>query len=327
MHELRELAAREGFQIVQEFIESQTAKEPGRPIFNNMVALIEKGVASGILAWHPDRLARNSVDGGRVIHLVDTLKLRDLKFPTFWFDATPQGKFMLNIAFGQSKYYVDNLSENVKRGHRQKVRRGEQTGQAPTGYLNDLATHKIVKDPERFLLVRKMFELYATGNYSLNTLRDLIHSAGLTSKSGKKLSLSTVHKILTNPMYYGAFIFNGELFPGSHPPCISKKLFDAVQAVLSTHTNIKRRGGACGNAETGDKVTEYLKGEDYYWICDQDSDGLYYSADISKKSNSDIGVGIGPQYAGKKDSDKQIFLRVLNSIKLNSLKTINDRKS
>src|SRR3989344_8238451 len=84
-----------------------------------------------------DRLARNSIDGGRIIYLVDTQKIVALKFPTFWFDATPQGKFMLNIAFVQSKYYVDNLSENVKRGLRQKVRRGEQSGQAPTGYLND----------------------------------------------------------------------------------------------------------------------------------------------------------------------------------------------
>jgi len=83
-----------------------------------MLSLIEKGKASGILAWHPDRLARNSIDGGKIIYLCDLGKITELEFPTFWFDATPQGKFMLNIAFGQSKYYVDNLSENVKRGLR-----------------------------------------------------------------------------------------------------------------------------------------------------------------------------------------------------------------
>jgi len=68
--------------------------------------------------------ARNSIDGGRIIYLVDTGKITTLKFPTFWFDPTPQGKFMLSIAFGQSKYYVDNLSENIKRGIRQKLRNG-----------------------------------------------------------------------------------------------------------------------------------------------------------------------------------------------------------
>ncbi|MFH1864025.1 MAG: hypothetical protein ABIJ85_03935 [bacterium] len=52
-------------------------------------------------------LDRNSVDGGKIIYLLDTGKLLDLKFPSFWFENTPQGKFMLNIAFGQSKYYTD----------------------------------------------------------------------------------------------------------------------------------------------------------------------------------------------------------------------------
>ncbi|PIQ92950.1 MAG: hypothetical protein COV69_00505, partial [Parcubacteria group bacterium CG11_big_fil_rev_8_21_14_0_20_39_14] len=109
--ELKELAKKENLEITKIFIEKQTAKEPGRPIFNEMLSRIEKGEAEGILAWHPDRLARNSVDGGKIIWLLDIEKLKELKFPTFWFENTPQGKFMLQIAFGQSKYYVDNLSE------------------------------------------------------------------------------------------------------------------------------------------------------------------------------------------------------------------------
>ena len=124
LEELREHAAREKLEVVREFVEKRTAKEPGRPIFNDMIRRVEKGEADALLAWHPDRLARNSVDGGRVIWLVDTGKLMALKFPSFWFENTPQGKFMLSIAFGQSKYYVDNLSENVQRGLRQKLRIG-----------------------------------------------------------------------------------------------------------------------------------------------------------------------------------------------------------
>jgi site-specific DNA recombinase len=98
--ELLEFAKKEGLSIVDTFCESKTAKEPGRPVFNDMLDRIETGEAYGILAWHPDRLARNSVDGGKIIFLIDNEKIKFLKFPTFWFEATPQGKFMLNIAFG-----------------------------------------------------------------------------------------------------------------------------------------------------------------------------------------------------------------------------------
>ena len=148
LNELRQFAERERIRIVSELIEKRSAKTPGRPIFNDMLVRIEAGEADGILAWHPDRLARNSIDGGRIIYLLDAEKIKMLKFPTFRFDADPQGKFMLTIMFGQSKYYVDSLSENVKRGLREKVRRGEYPGFAPIGYLNDYRTKRIIVDFE-----------------------------------------------------------------------------------------------------------------------------------------------------------------------------------
>jgi DNA invertase Pin-like site-specific DNA recombinase len=143
---LRAFAKQNALEVINEFVEKQSAKIPGRPIFNEMLKRIEKGEANGILAWYPDRLARNSVDGGKIIYLIDCGRILSLKFPTFWFEPTPQGKFMLNIAFGQSKYYIDSLSENVRRGLRQKVRRGEYPGPAPIGYLNDPRIKQVVVD-------------------------------------------------------------------------------------------------------------------------------------------------------------------------------------
>lgn len=163
--ELREYAAREKLLVIEELVEKQSAKIPGRPIFNEMIDRIEKDEASGIVSWHPDRLARNSVDGGKLIYLVDTGKIKALKFPQFWFESTPQGKFMLNIAFGQSKYFVDSLSENTKRGLCQKVRRGELPSLAPVGYLNDPRTKTIVVDRKKAPVIIQSFEMFATGSY------------------------------------------------------------------------------------------------------------------------------------------------------------------
>ena len=112
--ELRKFARDNHLVVIDELIEKRTARMPGRPIFNSMIKRIENGEANGILAWHPDRLARNSMDGGQIIYLLDQTSLNYLRFPIFQFENTSQGKFMLSIMFGQSKYYVDNLSEKYQ---------------------------------------------------------------------------------------------------------------------------------------------------------------------------------------------------------------------
>ena len=231
--ELKEFAAKEKLEIVgPTFVETKTAKEPGRIKFAEMLSFLENGKADGILSWHPDRLARNSVDGGKIIHLVDREVIKSLKFPCFWFEPTPQGLFMLNIAFGQSKYFVDNLRENVKRGLRQKIRRGEWPGKPPIGYINNLATKKIEIDKNKATKIRKFFELYSTGNYTFQSLANWCHENKLTGFWDKPFSISSSQRTLQNIFYLGLMKYKGELHEGVHEPIISKKLFDKCQEVL-----------------------------------------------------------------------------------------------
>jgi len=270
--ELKEFAAKEKLEIVASFQEAKTAKEPGRIVFGQMLDRIEKGEADGIIAWHPDRLARNSVDGGRIIHLVDRGLLKSMKFPTFWFEPTPQGLFMMNIAFGQSKYFVDNLRENVKRGFRQKLRRGEWPGWAPPGYVNDRINKIILVDPETGRLVHKLFELYATGDYGLHDLSVTMNDVGLRNRSGNPLAGSTIEKMLRNPFYIGLLRWNGELYPAKHEPLISKKLFDECQEVILRRGKPQKKHkepfsftglmkcGSCGGYITAERQ----KGHVYY---------------------------------------------------------------
>ena len=195
--ELRTYAGNEHLSIIEEIVEKQSAKSPGRPQFNAMLSRIEAGEANGIIGWHPDRLSRNSVDGGRIIYLLDTGRIVALKFPTFWFEPTPQGKFMLNIAFGQSKYYVDSLAENTKRGLRQKIRRGEYPNCAPVGYLNDSRTKTTVINRKRSVIIRQAFESYSQGNSRLADIATLLRDHGITSDGGKRGHINRVPYRLT----------------------------------------------------------------------------------------------------------------------------------
>ena len=230
--ELQEYSAKEKFDIVASFCEAKTAKEPGRMKFAEMLSLIENRKADGILSWHPDRLARNSVDGGKIIHMVDRGLIRSLKFPTFWFEPTPQGLFMLQIAFGQSKYYVDNLRENVTRGMRQKIRNGVWPVLAPLGYLNNPKTRGIDVDQNKAPKVKKLFELYATGNYNLRELCEWCKHQKLKTFFGNDMSIGKAHAPPQNVFYPGLMKYKGEMFEGSHEPLVAKKLFDRVQAIM-----------------------------------------------------------------------------------------------
>ena len=239
--ELEEYAAKEQLQIVASFEEARTARETGRTVFGEMLGLIEKGEADGILSWHPDRLARNAVDGGQIIHLLDCGKLKDLRFPTMTFDNSPNGKFMLQIAFGQSKYYTDALSENVKRGIRQKMQRGEWSWKAPTGYLNNPHTRNLDIDSEKAPIIREAFKLYATGDYTLDAIKDFLKTKGFRSRTNKVMAKASVQTMLQNPIHCGLMKVNGELHEGTFKPLISKELFDTCQEVMKNRGKTKHR--------------------------------------------------------------------------------------
>lgn len=106
---------------------------------------------------------------------------------------------MLSIVFGQSKYYVDNLSENTKRGLRQKVRRGEYPSHAPIGYINDVRSKTVIVNKRLAPVVVAAFELYAQGNQTLESVAVFMKSIGITTKSGKQLTKDQIKRILTNP--------------------------------------------------------------------------------------------------------------------------------
>jgi DNA invertase Pin-like site-specific DNA recombinase len=243
LDEARELARLNRLIVVREFVESMSAKEPGRPVFNMMLDEIERGKANGIVAWLPDRLARNSLDGGKIIYYLDSGLLLDLRFKAFWFENTPQGKFILSIAFGESKYYVDALSENVWRGIRYKLSLGQYPGPPPFGYKNDLRAKTIVVDDEAVPLLQKIFRAFASGRYTLLQLRKMATHWGVKTRKGQPQSVAWYSTLLSDPFFIGWINYDGCYYPAAHQALISKRQFHKVQQALLVQPRIRRQAG------------------------------------------------------------------------------------
>ncbi len=140
---------------------------------------------------------------------------------------------MLQVAFGQSKYYSDNLSQNVKRGLRQKLRRGEWATLAPLGYVNNPKTRNIEPDSFKARAIKKAFDEFSQGKHTLESLSKRLSFWGVASKSGKPLCKATIQRMLTNQIYLGIIVQNGESYEGGFPSIVSRATFDKVQQILN----------------------------------------------------------------------------------------------
>jgi len=277
------------------FEESKSAfKIENRPEFKKMLEMLKRQEIDGVIAYHPDRLSRNEVDAASVTYLIRTGVIKDLKFISYNFDNTPEGLMMLQFLLSQSQYYSSKLGREVKRGATDKLALGWRPGVAPIGYLNTPDREKgykiIVDDPERFHIVRSLWDLMLTGNYTVPQIWEISRTQyNLTTVKRKKLgghyiSKSGMYALLTNPFYYGWFTYaektngNAELHKGNHNPMITKDEFDRVQSLLGKKTAIRPKEkqfaftglmkcGNCGCSITAeDKVKRNKNGNVHNYI-------------------------------------------------------------
>lgn len=285
LSEITAIAEREEYEIAKVFEESMSAKASGRPVFNEMLNVVQKGKGYSLLVWNIDRLARNMVDGGMILELIDEGKITEIRTHERTYRNTPDDKFMMSLYFGMAKKYVDDLSVNVKRGNLEKLKRGDWINLAPFGYKNDKATKTIVIDPVRAPYVRQMFDLYATGLYSHKAIADLLFEQGLRSPRGKKIYKSAIHKLLANPFYMGIMRSNGKDYIGNHTPLVSTELFNKCQDILNGKARSRRQtrdftlSGFITCAKCGCAITAEIKKSKYTYyhctngkgVCDQRS--------------------------------------------------------
>jgi site-specific DNA recombinase len=232
--------------IVKWLEESKSAFKPGRPLFNLMMEMLQRGEADGIVGWHPDRLSRNEVDAAVITYGLRTGLIKDLRFGSYFFDNSPEGIMMLQNVMSHSQYYSSKLSKDVKRGNDEQRKRGWTTGRAIEGYLNDRNDGQmnfgiIIKDPERFDLRRQMWDLMITGKYSVPQIAGIANKQwGYKTRGTKKyapgpISRSSLYNMFNNPRYAGLIPIpdkSSEYEGATYKPMVTIEEYDNVQVLL-----------------------------------------------------------------------------------------------
>jgi site-specific DNA recombinase len=266
---LKEYALKHGFKIVREFVDVETAKCAGRKQFGEMVRFFQqRPECRVVIVEKTDRLYRNFADCvtledlGVEIHLPKEGQVLNK-------ESKSQAKLVHGIQLVIARNYIENLREEVKKGMREKAEQGIYPTRAPFGYCNNKLQHTIEVDPEKALVIKRIFQLYASGNYSLSSLRKLI-----AVETGRVWPKSHLERTLKSPFYIGFFVWDGKTHKGTHTPLISAELFEQVQSVFRGHNRSKYRkhsfafGGMLQCAHDNCLVTAERKKNKYtYYRC------------------------------------------------------------
>ncbi|HUZ72353.1 MAG TPA: recombinase family protein [Stellaceae bacterium] len=277
---LREYAATNGIAILEEYVDIETARQSGRTSFGEMVKYFRKRPSvRTLLVEKTDRLYRNLKDWVTF----DELDV-EIHFVKEGFllsrDSRSSEKFMHGIKVLMAKNYIDNLSEEARKGMQEKAEQGIWPTKAPLGYRNVTAPHgkKIIEpDPEVAPIVAHMFYWYVTGTISLKVVAENARAMGLTyRRTGATVPVSAVHTVLRNRIYTGEFEWKGRRFRGQHKALITRELWERVQGVLDGRHATKHRHakhefafshlitcGHCGCSLVGERK----KGKYVYYHC------------------------------------------------------------
>lgn len=237
---LTDYSIKQGFNVVKVFKISESASgKQIRKLFNEMLQYVLKHDIKIICVEKIDRLTRNLKDAAAVSDWIQEDERRQVHFVKENFIAGKNTRAHENLVWDMkvsiSRFYTNNLSEEVRKGQKEKIAQGWLPTKPPLGYktVGEKGKKIHVIDDEKAPFIRKMFEQYSTGNYSINALVALMHKEGLRNRENKQVGKSRMCDLLSDPFYIGKLRWKAEIYPGKHEPLISADLFNTVQGRLN----------------------------------------------------------------------------------------------
>ncbi len=311
--------------VISEFRISETAsKNEQRTVFRQMIAYINKNKAAHLVVEKTDRLTRNlrdavviddwlEADEKRRLHMVkESLIIHK--------NAKSDAKLMWNIYLAIAKKYTDNLREEAMKGWSEKLAQGWMPAPPPPGYKTVSENYKKIHivDEDTGFLVQTCFRLYTQPGQTIATVADEAAQCGLTTRKGRPLSSSAIHRMLRNPFYIGVIRFNARDYPGAHEPLLDKELFWAVQEKLGEksqskiirHDSLFRGLLKCDDC--GATITWQSQKGRYYGSCQRRNDRCKRYPFL-RQDYFENRVRTELQRVDEIDVDREIFLR-LNQI-------------
>ncbi|MEM7242983.1 MAG: recombinase family protein [Pseudomonadota bacterium] len=229
-----------------------------RPKFQKLMMLLHQGYFKGVICLCWDRISRNKGDDTILRKLMRSGV--DVRFVYSNYDQSSSGELHMDIDGMFAQHHSRVTSEKVRLANRLKRSQGKCTYRAPIGYLNEGSADHKPQDPDRAPIIKELFELYATGEWSLPDLERHANKQGLrtvpkrpkrtkaemladvTENDNQREKISTplrtgrIGRILRDPFYMGLVIGpDGLHIPSTcHEPLVSKETFDLVQALLAS---------------------------------------------------------------------------------------------
>lgn len=344
----REYAASNSLNIIgvyaDEAISGKGVKTAQRRQYQKLLRDCDKGIFDTILIHKYDRIARNL---GEHVNLESRLKDRGITLIAVAqnFGNTNESKIMRSLVWAMSEYYLDNLSDEVKKGHKETALKGlHNGGYAPFGY--DVVDQKYVVNELEASYVRKMFEAARRQEGFTELIREMA-DRGITGKRGRPIKYPQIYEILRNEKYTGVYTYspqeeqnrgdrrtkpNAIRIENALPIIIDKAQFMEVQAVMNTRKQTGKKAGylcsglvycKCGAKMHGMKSKR--KGHEYqYYYCsarcgapvvhmeEVDTAAINYLRDLlSPENQKRIADAMRNYKAGEEDRIKD-FKAILN---------------